>query len=618
MTSRQWPPTSEQLLDDLDVVVLRLELNDRRAYELTDALGPVERLIGVSAAELLGPLSGWTDRLHPRDHPAADALFPSDPSEPTEMHCRLATSAGGWIDAQHLIRRSGDGSLHWQLWPAPALRADDATEISQELELVEKRYQAVFEASLDPLLLLDERGRLIEVSHRVVDLLGWPPGDVLGHHFSEYIRDEDADEMLELWKRVIDGEALRAQVDLTHRDGADIPTEISAASVQLYGHAHVVVVLRDLRETMEMRTALEKVEQRLARAEKLELVGRLAGGIGHDIQNMLAVISGSVRFLGDQLAGTAAAEDIEAISTATTTAARLSRQLLDLGTPSSDTPRVHLGTLLESLEPLFGRLFPATVEFDVDVASDLPEIDMRSIELEQLLVNLLINARDAVGTSGRIELRATASESPDYGVELEITDNGIGMSPSVRERAFEPLYTTKGERGTGLGLSTVARIIDKIGGTRHVEAHPGEGTTFRFELPAAREIDEVAECGPSTFEFDEPLRILVVDDIPEALRYAERVIKTRDWEVITAESADAAMEHISADTDIDVIVTDYHMSGGSGVELLERVHEVTPNLPVVFVTADQFFEPPDACAGLLFKPFAPSELLEAIATAVEA
>jgi hypothetical protein len=567
---------------------------------------------------LLGPLSNWIDRIHPRDRPPADKLLPTSVGTSTELHCRVSAPDGDWMIRRHNATRVAQDDLHILVWEsAETTVGPDATEISEELQKFEKRYQAVFEASLDPLLLIDDDGHLLEVSQGVRDILGWEPHEALGDHFGDYMRDEDMPKMLELWKRVVAGESLRAQVDLVHRDGAEIPTENSATHVELDGATHVVAVLRDLRETMELRSALDKVEKRLARAEKLELVGQLAGGIAHDIQNMLAVITGSARMLKDEATNDTLRGDAEAILAASKTASRLSRQLLEFGTPSTDTPRVYLDELLDSLEPLFSRLLPKTVRLDVDIEPDLPALDMRSIELEQLLVNLLINAADAVGSSGHIRLRANATESPEYGVELEITDDGVGMTPSIRDRVFEPLYTTKGARGTGLGLSTVARIITKVGGTKHVEATPGEGASFRFELPVAEEPDEVdADAAPDALDGAAPRHVLAVDDIPSALRYVTRVIESQNWSVTTASSVDEALAHLNGEHEFDLIVTDYHMSGRTGLDLLEQAHEVDPDLPVVFVTSNQFFDAPDTVAGVVFKPYAPSDLLKIIADAL--
>jgi PAS domain S-box-containing protein len=403
----------------MSCAALRVRLTEQRTYQITDAVGPVQRVIGLTPDELLGPLSNWVDRIHPRDRPPADKLLPTSVGTSTELHCCVSAPDGDWMIRRHKATRVAQDDLHILVWEsAEATVGPDATEISEELQRFEKRYQAVFEASLDPLFLVDEAGHLLEVSQGVREILGWEPHEALGDHFGDYMGDDDMPQMLELWRRVIAGESLRAQVDLVHRDGAEIPTEISATRVELDGATHVVAVLRDLRETMELRSALDKVEKRLARAEKLELVGQLAGGIAHDIQNMLAVITGSARMLKDEATNDTLRGDAEAILTASKTASRLTRQLLEFGTPSTDTPRVHLDELLDSLEPLFSRLLPKTVRFDVDIEPDLPALDMRSIELEQLLVNLLINAADAVGSSGHIRLRANATGSPEYVVRV--------------------------------------------------------------------------------------------------------------------------------------------------------------------------------------------------------
>jgi PAS domain S-box-containing protein len=493
--------------------------------------------------------------------------------------------------------------------PSPA-------EISQELELVEKRHKAVFEASLDPLLLIDPEGHFVEASQGIEPIFGWTPSEILGEHFQRYLHEDDLGEAMDIWNRLHNGESVRAQLAALHRDGRSVPVQVSATSILLDGARYIVVVVRDLRETIEIRTALEKIEQRLARSEKLELVGRLAGGIAHDIHNMLTVVTGTAEVLLEEAHDECIRGDASAIKSAGTTAADLSRRLLEMGKSSSPNTRVDFRETLDALEPLLTRLLPDDVALIVDLEPDLPAVDLDAGALEQLLLNLVLNASQAIATAGTIELTVETTSLPSYGIQLAVEDDGVGMSEETVERVFEPLFTTKGDEGTGLGLSTVARIVEDAGGTCDVESEKGLGTCFTLRLPAADLDTRESQHEPTeAIDTSTQLQVLIVDDTPNALRYLERALSSQGCETRAVGSMRRALDLLDEGETFDIVVTDFHMPGGSGVELMESIHRSRPEVPVVFVTADQFFEPPPEAADLVRKPFTPPELMQAVARA---
>ncbi len=614
-----WIPIPSQILDDLNTIALRVDIAGHD-HIVTDVHGPVEQLLGVGHDAILGPLEAWMSRTHPAPPSPTVSILTPNIDFPTTFECRCQAGGGKTVDGRNTVRRLDDEYLTMLVtFPGGHIARSGVAEASSELESVQKRYRAVFEASLDPLLLLDPEGQIVEVSHGIEKILGWSPSQVLERHFTDFVGDHEMSYAVDVWERARGGESLRAQLDVLHEDRMRVPVEVSATSVDLDGAPHVVAVLRDLRETIEMKTALAKIEQRLARTEKLELVGELAGGIAHDLHNILAVMTGSARMIVRDASNPTLRGDAEAIVTAGNTAAGLSRRLLALGDQSTQTKRVHLETAIDSLEPLFKRVLPDGVHLSVDVAPDLPPVDMDSGAFEQLLLNLLINARDAITEGGgTIELIATATNMPSHGIRLEVRDDGRGMPPEVTRHIFEPLYTTKGSAGTGLGLATVARIVDKVGGSREVESELGEGTRFVFHLPAADDRVDSLESQPTeATHVDREVDVLVVDDTEDARRYLVRALESQGCRVVAAESAADAMERIAELSNLDVIVTDLHMPNGSGVAPMERARSVVPDVPVVFVTADQFFEAPDEASGLLHKPFSPSELLETILVSLD-
>ena len=489
-------------------------------------------------------------------------------------------------------------------------RLDDLVrDKTSALEYSERRYRAIFEASLDPLILLNEEGQIIEASASVSDLLGYTPDDVRGEHFLEFMPQEHSDEVRKIWTRAVAGESVRFRFPLLHADGTEVLAEFSAAQLKIDQDILVMAVVRDLRGDVELRSKLSEAKERLERADTLELIGRLAGGVAHDLNNMLSVILSTAQILEQSVSDPTLAEDASEITLAAQTAASLSRRLLHFGRTSPTTRGVDFSGALAELEPFIENLLPTEIEWTTNVESGLPEIDLRAMELEQILLNLILNARDAIDGTGEIELTARSSSMPSYGLLLEVRDNGGGIDPELTDRIFEPLFSTKGKSGTGMGLATVARIVDEAGGTREVRTEPGSGTRFLLQLPAKDSVGH--DLGDQTTEREVrqlDLDVLVVDDTEPVVHYLERALASEGCDVTGVSSANDAWEHIQAGSGFDVVIADVHMPGMSGVELLQKMRDEDIDIPVVFITADPSFDLPEMGAELIYKPFTPTQL----------
>ncbi|MDX1631065.1 MAG: ATP-binding protein [Thermoanaerobaculia bacterium] len=252
--------------------------------------------------------------------------------------------------------------------------------------------------------------------------------------------------------------------------------------------------------------ALQERNEQLLQAQKMEAVGRLAGGVAHDFNNQLTAISGYAELLLAQIGDERARQDCEEIIRAAERAASLTRRLLTFSRREKATPRrVRIGEVVEETERMMNRLLGEPVEVTTDLGSDVPEVWVDRGQLEQVLVNLAVNARDAMPRGGELTI-VTGSRSVQEGTigelpaglyaELVVTDTGEGMGSEVQERIFEPFFTTKeSEKGTGLGLSIVYGIVTQSGGWIDVESRPGEGTSFRILLPEADAAERSAEVG---------------------------------------------------------------------------------------------------------------------------
>jgi nitrogen-specific signal transduction histidine kinase/FixJ family two-component response regulator len=376
----------------------------------------------------------------------------------------------------------------------------------------------------------------------------------------------------------------------------------------------ILVVAEDVTERRRM---LEQFHQ----AERLGAMARLAGGVAHDFNNLLTVILGSSEVLLRRAdADDEWRDDVAAIQRAGERAAALTSQLLAIGHRRPvQSEVVDPDAVMESMRPMLVRLLGADVELALVPGSPPGRILADPAELERALLNMVINARDAMSSGGRIEFstKVVGADLPGSWrvVALMVSDTGAGMDADTIEHCFEPFFTTKGlARGTGLGLAAVHAMVTQAGGHITVESTVGTGTTFTLWFPAAdAEVEaEVPESAASLDRGDEV--ILLVEDEEELRRLAVRELDRRGYAVVVASGGDEALEVAhSLDGRIDLLVTDVVMPGMSGIELAAHVNELWPLLPVLFVSGhlDEGSvgrNPMADGADLLAKPFTPDQL----------
>jgi PAS domain S-box-containing protein len=383
-----------------------------------------------------------------------------------------------------------------------------------------------------------------------------------------------------------------------------------------------VGVLRDVTREVEL-------QEQLRQSQKLEAIGQLSAGVAHDFNNYLTAILGFAALLRERVAADAeAAAHVDEIESAAEQAANLTRQLLAFGRQQMVRPRsLDMSRLVADAEPLLRRMVRDDVRLELDLAPDAGAVEADPAQLQQMLLNLAANARDAMPRGGTLrvatERRAFAGgegrSRPGEYVALRVSDTGEGMLPDVRERVFEPFFTTKqpGE-GTGLGLATVHGIVQQAGGTIEVESAPGKGTTFSILFP--RCVQAPADAGGGAGAALAPPisgTVLVVEDDAAVRSLAVRALEQTGLRVLAAsrgqEALALAAERRQA---VDLVVTDVVMPGIDGTEVARRLRERWPDLPVLYVSG--YVPPGGARAGegarerLLPKPFTPAELAAAV------
>ena len=405
-----------------------------------------------------------------------------------------------------------------------------------------------------------------------------------------------------------------------------------------------VWVLRDVSERVASQKALRESRAQLRQAQKMEAIGRLSGGIAHDFNNLLTVILGYTRILGEELQGESLPEqetllhDVEGIQKAARRSVSLTRQLLAFSRRQVLKPaRVSLNDAIRDLEKMLRRLITEKVRLHLSLKAEPSDVYVDQGQMEQVLMNLVVNARDAMADGGRIVIRtynldlaepaATVAGQAEAGsyVCLEVEDTGCGMDRETKNKIFDPFFTTKDPGvGTGLGLSTVFGIVRQTNGHIDVDSEPNEGATFRILLPSFDGSEEVArpEAAPTASHRGNE-RVLLVEDDDNIRSMLTRVFREHGYHVLETQSGGEALL-IAEDksTGIDLLVTDQVMPHISGLRLAERIRTFRPDVRVLllsgypedFPSEDQL---PDG-AQFLPKPFEPEELLATVRRILDA
>jgi two-component system cell cycle sensor histidine kinase/response regulator CckA len=374
---------------------------------------------------------------------------------------------------------------------------------------------------------------------------------------------------------------------LTERVGNQIAGAI--ANAQLYT------------ERTQAEKEREALQEQLRQSQKMEAIGRLAGGVAHDFNNLLTVIKGySQLSLAEMKQGDPFRENIEEIKKSADRASDLTRQLLAFSRRQiMEMKVIDLNTVLNNLDKMLRRVIGEDIELVTVLGEDLGQVKTDPGQIEQVIMNLSVNARDAMRKGGKLTLETANVEldekyarghiavKPGPYVMLSVSDTGVGMSPEVRDRVFEPFFTTKEKgKGTGLGLSTVYGIVKQSGGNIWVYSEPGKGTTFKIYLPRVDEpLEEIKE---KVVKDDLPRgneTVLIVEDEEDVLKLAGRILSRQGYKVLEATSGNDALEVCREEKQpIHLILTDVVMPQMSGRELIEKCREVRQDFKAVYMS----------------------------------
>lgn len=500
-----------------------------------------------------------------------------------------------------LITINNEASILWT--------AIDITEIKKAEESLresEERYRIVAETATDAIITIDQDGKIIFANPAAERIFGYSVDEMTGNRIlmlmPERLRDAHIagiSRYIKTGKRHISWEGI--EIVGKHKDGHEIPLENSFGEIVKDGKRYFTGIIRDITERKQAEQALHESQERLRQAQKLEAIGRLAGGIAHDFNNILTSIIGysdiSLRRIpkDDPLH-----HNLAEIRKSADRAANLTQQLLAYSRKQILQPSLlDLNEIVTDMEKMLHRLIGENVMLDIRLAERPGTIKADRGQIEQVLMNLVVNARDAMPKGGKVFVRTANVEihepisfkaftiPPDKYVLLQVSDTGHGMSEEVKTQLFEPFFTTKAVgKGTGLGLATVYGIIKQSGGYIIVESEMDKGTTFNIYLPLSHEEKKTADADFISTEPKHGVETILLAEDDEIVRnLTQEVLESAGYKVLVSNDCDDAIDICKKYEDkIHLLLTDVVMPKISGRELAEQLLLIRPQMKVLYMS----------------------------------
>ncbi len=491
----------------------------------------------------------------------------------------------------------------------------------EEIRRSEERFRTLFEATLEGIAIV-RNGIILEVNHALLAIFGCAPEEILGRRLADLVSGE------------VDLLGVPRESIAIRQDGSTVDIEIAGKRYLFQGEEVSVVAVRDIAQRKRDEAENKTLQRQLLHSQKMEAIGRLSAGVAHDFNNCLLAIFGYSdllleRYLDDPFL----ARNLTGLKEAGQRAAALTKQLLAFARRQPMETRVmNLNGVVSGLEKMLQRLLGEDVNLSSDLHPELGKVKIDPGQLEQVIVNLAVNARHAMPSGGRLRLctepmKVTAESPaphadvpPGTYVLLSVTDSGLGMDSATQARVFEPFFSTKGE-GTGLGLSTAYGIVRQSGGHIFVSSAPGQGACFSIYLPVTQEAENVRTGPVATLSERGSETILLVEDEEEVRAVLHQILVSRGYRVLQAGSGEEALVisrlHRGA---VHLLLTDVTMPEMKGPELAQRLRSERPSTPVVFMSGynDELLSNGGPESPLcLQKPFSPKTLGETVRTILD-
>ncbi len=503
---------------------------------------------------------------------------------------------------------------------------------NRRLQAAHDRINLLFDTAPDAMICVGVDGSVSKCNIQAEQLFGYQHEELIGMSIEQLMPEAFRASHEQLRTRYFREPRHRAMgtgfefLALT-KDGKQPVVEISLSHSGIEENALATIVVRDI-------TQRKEVQKRLASAQRLEAVGQLTGGVAHDFNNLLAIIIGNADTLEEKVGNDGdALQSIEKIADAVERGSSLTNHLMAFSRQQALSPRTtDLSVLLNNVVEMFGRSLGERINLKLATSTDIWPVRIDSHQLENALLNLAINAKDAMPDGGAIlieaenvalpEARGTTSldlPAGDY-VQISVSDTGVGMAPDVLEKAFEPFFTTKGVgEGSGLGLSMVYGFAKQSNGHVSIDSTVGQGTTMKIYLPRSKDIVETKTnpCGTNDSNTGNE-RILVVEDDPEVRKISVSILTKQGYEIVGAGDGNEAVAKLKNGTKFDLLFTDIVLPGHlNGTEVAEAAKDIQPSIKVLFTSgyADSVVSERDIYSPhthLLNKPFRRAQLLEKV------
>ena len=512
---------------------------------------------------------------------------------------------------------------------APLALAHRSLSITSLLRETEERFRTMFESAPTATMLFGVGGEIMTANRSALSLLGYEHDEALLTHADDIRHPDDAEEGRRLYRELIHGDhdSYRREARFLTKDGRTIVTHLALALVRdADGKPDFAIAMA------EDVTERKLLEEQLRQSQKLEAIGRLAGGVAHDFNNMLTAIGGYTAFaLEHAPAGSPLESDLEEIGKATDRAALLTRQLLAFSRKQVLTPELlNLNGIVVEMQTMLRPLIGEDIVLTTELDPALGPIEADPGQLHQVVMNLVVNARDAMPNGGNLTIVTANADVDEIGdgsidpgryITLTVRDAGDGIDEETLSQIFEPFFTTKdASKGTGLGLATVYGIVKQSGGYVEVESEVGVGSSFTIYL---RRVDDARQHrpeppliapSPDPSSTQSVKRVLVVEDEEVVRGLVRQMLAGEGYEVLVAQDGEEAIELAGRST-IDVLLTDLTMPKVGGREVAERLRESQPGLRVIYMSGYAEDLPTGAlppATSFLGKPFTFSELTETV------
>jgi two-component system cell cycle sensor histidine kinase/response regulator CckA len=503
----------------------------------------------------------------------------------------------------------------------------------QALRDSEQKYSNLFHQSHDAIIVHDLSGNILDVNQSALDLFGYQMDQLLALKISVLHSTDQVDIARKAFQAVQSDGHARFEIRFLRRDGSSFPAEVSSSLFEASGRRLVQGIVRDMTERIASDSYRRGIENRLRHMQKMEAVGELAGGVAHDFNNMLTVIMGNCELLEMSMKGSPDCELVKQVLTAGRRAAELTGQLLAFARRGGFSPHVvDLHDTIRDVHALLLHGIDRKIEIEMDLCSEVPLVMADPAFLQTALLNLGINARDAMRDGGTITYRtcnvellekttlATGFElAPGRYVEIAVSDTGCGISPELHERIFEPFFTTKEVgKGTGMGLAAVYGCAKRHGGSIEITSGSPSGSVFTLRLPETTDSDHVIDSPPVREFMTGQGHVLVVDDEEMVRNFAATAIRSLGYAVTTAVDGCDAVEFYAQNwTNIDLVVLDLVMPNMNGEEAFAAFKRVNPDVRALVATGyteqavyDRLGE--QGISGFVSKPFRIDDLARKI------